>query len=70
MKLQITSVDIRYNDEEEVENVNVLFNAESEKVELRSGVMELTGEEYKGKESVTSLAAMATERLKEALSVE
>lgn len=68
MRIRVTNVDIRYDREnEDIESIDVMFNAVADNVEMRSGRIVLTEDEYKGNESIASLESEVLSRLKGAL---
>lgn len=68
MKIKITDISIRYDrDNENIESIDVSFNALADNIEMRSGRIALTEDEYKGNESITSLESEVLTRLKGAL---
>lgn len=68
MKIRVTNVDIRYDrDNENIESIDVSFNASADNIEMRSGRIVLTEDEYKGNESIASLESEVLNRLKGAL---
>lgn len=68
MKIKITDISIRYDrDNENIESIDVSFNALAENIEMRSGIIILTEDEYQGNESISSLESEVLARLKGAL---
>lgn len=67
MKIRITSTNIRYNRDDSIESIDVLFNASNGRVEISSGRLFLTADEYSGNESIEKLETIARHRLAEGL---
>lgn len=65
MKILITSVNLRYSDDE-VDRVDVRFRAYDDGVNI-NGDYSLTADDYKGKESTESLVSLAKQRLESGL---
>ncbi|SET84488.1 hypothetical protein SAMN05216389_13814 [Oceanobacillus limi] len=69
MKINIISVNFRYDRENNLKDVIVRFNCVDEHFDNLSGGYTLTAEEYEGNKSNESLAVIAEEKLKDSLGV-
>lgn len=64
MKVQITSVNMKYDDDGDIESVKIHFysNSHNRSVSL-NGHFSLSGEDYKGNESVKDLEKLAKDHV-------
>ena len=68
MILQITSINMRYDNKNEIETVQVSFNANDEgRTKNVNGYVSLTVAEYEGNEAIPDLTALVKSKVKNSL---